>query len=148
MRRPERKPAGVDGGANPTPEQARALLAAIPAQPKHELGVADHICVGATVILAMASGLIALTGHPWWAVIPAVASSTGAFAWIAHRQARVNEPRLRAVLLPCLFAAWLSLPIWRGITRGETVPFPESMIFAGLAPAAWLGFYLWLQLRR
>ncbi|MGO3152506.1 MAG: hypothetical protein ACTIJJ_07795 [Galactobacter sp.] len=47
-----------------------------------------------------------------------------------------------------VFAVWLVMPVWRGITRGETVPVPEVFIFAGLAPAAWLIHYVVLLVRR
>jgi hypothetical protein len=43
---------------------------------------------------------------------------------------------------------WLLLPIWRGVTRGDEAPFPESLVLAGLAPVVWLGFYLVLLIRR
>ncbi|TLP98607.1 hypothetical protein FEF26_04205 [Nesterenkonia salmonea] len=148
MTEPEQGPPATTKGPDLTAGHARELLGSMPRRPRRRLGASDHIWVGTTAIFAMASGLVALAGNPWWAIIPGVTSSIGAFTWLAHRQAQVNEPRLRAVLVPSLFAVWLSLPIWRGITRGDTIPFPESLIFAGLAPAAWLGLYLWILLRR
>lgn len=136
------------GGAL-TPSHARNLLGSMPQRPRRHLELKDHLAAAGVIALSMAAGLVALAGRPWWAILPAVAALAAAGGWLASRKARVNEPRLgRHTVVIVVFSVWLFLPIWRGITRGETIPFPEALIFAGLAPAAWLGFYLVLLLRR
>lgn len=85
----------------------------------------------------------------WWAVLPGLIALVAAFYWLTQRWARVNEPRLGAsTVVSILFTVWLSIPIWRGITRGETATFPESWVLGGFAPAAWLVYYLVLLIRR
>ncbi|MEE6281549.1 hypothetical protein [Georgenia sunbinii] len=136
-------------GTGVTPERARALLASLPSRPRRQLGPTDHLSAGLTIVLALASGLLALSGRPWWATIPALAAIAMANAWLTGRIQRVNEPRLRTTILPtAVFTAWLLVPVWRGITRGETAPLPEAFILAGLAPVAWLVFYVILLIRR
>ncbi len=135
--------------ASVTPEQARELLASVPRKPRRQLTPVDHVCAVATIVLAFVAGLLALGGHPWWAALPATGALVVSHSWLSARQRRVNEPRLRATLLVSIaFTTWLLIPIWRGITRGETIPFPEAFLFAGLAPIAWLVFYLILLIRR
>lgn len=132
-----------------TPAEAQRLLASMPPRPRRRLGIADHLSAIATIGLSFAAGALALAGHPWWAVLPGVVALITAHLWVLRRQRRANEPRLAApTIATVVFAAWLVIPIWRGITRGEVIPFPEALLFAGLAPAAWLVFYVVLLLRR
>ncbi len=99
--------------------------------------------------MSLLSGLVALSGHPWWAIPPALVAVIVAHRWVAGRRQRTNEPRLGAASwVSTLFSVWLALPIYRGVRFGETAPFPEALILGGLAPAAWLLFYLWLLIRR
>jgi hypothetical protein len=135
--------------ASVTPEQARQLLASVPRRPRRRLTAVDHVCAVATIALAFVAGLLALGGHPWWAVLPAIGALVISHSWLSARRDRANEPRLRATLAVSIaFTTWLSIPIWRGVTRGETIPFPEAFLFASLAPIAWLVFYLILLIRR
>ncbi|MEV8144865.1 hypothetical protein [Specibacter sp. NPDC078709] len=132
-----------------TRQQAEKLLASIPAPPKRQLKLRDHLYAAAAVVTGLLSGLLAMSGHPWWALLPGAAAIAASNFWISDRKARPNEPRIKAGLIATIaFTTWLMLPIWRGLTRGETVPFPEAWIIAGLAPAAWLAFYLLLFFRR
>ncbi len=109
----------------------------------------DHLSALTTITLSLAAGLLSLSGHPWWAVLPALGALTTSHAWISGRQRRSNEPRLKAAtLVTTAFSAWLLIPVWRGVTRGETIPFPEAWLFAGLAPAVWLVYYTVLLIRR
>ncbi|KAM9864046.1 hypothetical protein ACI1US_00206 [Leucobacter sp. BZR 635] len=100
------------------------------------------------MLLSFAGGALALGGYAWWAIIPALAAVLAAHHWVNQRLSRAGEPRLRASAVTSIFTVWLAIPIWRGITHGETIPFPEAFVFAGLAPAAWLVFYLVLLVRR
>lgn len=139
----------MTGSGGVTRQQAVKLLASIPPPPKRELTLRDHLFAAIAIVMGMISGLLALSGHPWWAVIPGAAAIAASNFWIADRKARPNEPRIKAGIIATIaFTTWLTLPIWRGITHGETVPFPEAWILAGLAPAAWLAFYLILFFRR
>lgn len=132
-----------------SPHQARELLDSVPSRPRRKLELRDHLNAATTIILSFASGVLALSGYPWWAVIPAAGALIASNFWVTNRRSRPNEPRLKASTISTIaFATWLTLPIWRGITRGDTIPFPEAWIFAGLAPAAWLVFYLILVVRR
>lgn len=132
-----------------SPQQAQELLDSVPERPRRHLGAGDHLSAAGTAALALASGLLALSGHPWWAILPAVATVVVADRWVSARKRRANEPRLGAVMLvSAVFGAWLFVPIYRGIRHGELVPFPESLVLAGLAPAVWLVFYTWLLIRR
>ncbi|MGO1536893.1 MAG: hypothetical protein ACTHWM_08290 [Yaniella sp.] len=132
-----------------TPERAQELLNSIPSRPRRRLSLRDHLWAIATIALSLASGLLALTGSPWWAILPGVAALIVADNWFSHRKRRTNEPRFGAVqIVFALFGVWLTLPIYRGIRFGDTAPFPEALILGGLAPAAWLVFYLWLLIRR
>ncbi|NUL49197.1 hypothetical protein F7P69_28965 [Cellulosimicrobium funkei] len=132
-------------------QQARELLESIPSRPQRHLSARDHLCAAITVLSSLAAGLLALSGHPWWAVVPALAALAGAYSWFSGRQGRPNEPRFggaAATLVPSVFTVWLALPIYRGIRYGDVAPFPEILVLAGLAPAAWLVFYLVLLVRR
>ncbi|MFJ3312869.1 MAG: hypothetical protein DI613_19740 [Kocuria rhizophila] len=132
-----------------TPEQARELLASVPSRPRRRLGLQDHFSALATIALSLISGLLALSGHPWWAIPSAVVAVIVANHWHAGRRQRINEPRLGAVSwVSVIFGVWLVLPIYRGIRFGDTAPFPEALLLGGLAPAAWLVFYLCLLIRR
>ncbi len=132
-----------------TIHQAEELLASVPPRPKRQLELRDHLNAIATIVMSFSSGLLALSGHPWWAILPAVAAIMVSNFWITKRRSRPNEPRFKiANTTTVMFTVWLTLPIWRGITRGDTAPFPESLIFAGLAPSAWLLFYIILLVRR
>lgn len=132
-----------------TRQQAVNLLASIPAPPQRELILRDHLFASAAIVLGMLSGLLALSGYPWWALLPGAAAIAASNFWISDRKARPNEPRIKAGIVATIaFTTWLMLPIWRGITRGETIPFPDVWVIAGLAPAAWLVFYLFLFFRR
>lgn len=131
-----------------SPEQARDLLGSIPRRPRRVFTSRDHISAAATAILSFAAGVIVLAGHPWWATPLALGAIIIAHGWIKSRLERPNEPRLKGVFVATAFTIWLLIPIWRGLVHGETVPFPEALIFAGLAPAAWLVLYLVLLLRR
>lgn len=132
-----------------TPQLARELLASLPDRPKRRLGVRDHLCALSTIILSLLSGAIALAGAPWWAVLPALGALSISVFWLAGRRAQANEPRFTAMMVPTTaFNTLLILPIWRGITRGDIAPFPESLILAGLAPVVWLVFYVILLIRR
>lgn len=104
---------------------------------------------GAHHRLSFASGVLALAGHPWWAILPAVAAVIVGSNWISGRRLRTNEPRLGPIsLVAGVFGAWLVLPIYRAIRFGETATFPEILVLAGLAPAVWLAYYLCLLIRR
>lgn len=131
-----------------TPNEAQLLLASVPAKPRRRLELIDHVSAAATSLCSLTAGLVALSGHPWWATLPAACALITSHVWIGRRLHRANEPRLRATIVTMAFTVWLLIPVWRGITRGETIPFPESLIFAGLAPAAWLAFYTVLLIRR
>jgi hypothetical protein len=132
-----------------TPEHARKLLASVPARPRRRLGPRDHLSAAVVIAASLLAGVLALSGHPWWAVAPALVAVVVSNQWIAARRRRTNEPRLGAVtVVTAAFTAWLVLPIYRGIRYGDTAPFPESLILGGLAAAAWLGYYLWLLVRR
>ncbi|WP_313823470.1 hypothetical protein [Citricoccus sp.] len=132
-----------------TPEQARDLLASVPRRPRRQLGPADHAFAVTIIVLSLASGLMALEGHPWWAVLPGIGALAAVYSWLARRWHRVNEPRLGAsTIMSTVFTVWLLIPLWRGITRGETAPFPESLVLGGFASAAWLVYYVVLLIRR
>lgn len=145
----QHSPSTPQGNEPLTPQRARELLESVPARPRRHLGARDHLSVLATAVLALATGLLSLSGHPWWAIAPAVAAIIVADRWVSGRKQRVGEPRLGAVMLvSAVFGAWLFVPIYRGIRHGEVIPFPEILILAGLAPAAWLVYYAWLLIRR
>ena len=131
-----------------TPDQARRLLAAVPKRPRRQFSISDHVSTAATVACSFLAGLIALSGHPWWAIIPTLCALITSHHWIASRLSRANEPRLKLAIVSAAFTVWLLIPVWRGITHGETIPFPEAFLFAGLAPAFWLTFYIILLIRR
>ncbi|MCC3267289.1 hypothetical protein [Arthrobacter gengyunqii] len=131
-----------------TPDQARRLLSSIPKRPERQFAASDHVSTAATVACSLAAGLIALSGHPWWAIIPTLCALITSHRWIASRLSRPNEPRLMLTIAISAFTVWLLIPVWRGITHGETIPFPEAFLFAGLAPASWLTFYIILLIRR
>lgn len=134
--------------ANLSAVEAQHLLDSAPDRPRRVLGVSDHLSAAVIISLSFLAGVIALIGHPWWAVIPAVGAIVMSHWWILKRLRRPNEPRLKGTFVLTVFAVWLVMPIWGGITRGETVPVPEVFIFSGLAPAAWLVFYVVLLIRR
>lgn len=131
-----------------TPDEAQRLLASVPRRPRRQITIIDHASTAATATCSFAAGVVALSGHPWWAILPALCALFTSHVWLASRLKRANEPRLKANIATVAFTVWLLIPIWRGITRGETIPFPEAFVFAGLAPAAWLAFYIILLLRR
>lgn len=131
-----------------TQHEAQSLLEAIPARPQRQFEISDHLSAVATVLCGFGSGLLALSGHPWWAIAPALVAFFVSHHWVANRLARPNEPRLRASIVTAIFTVWLAIPIWRGIMHGDTIPFPEAWILAGLAPVAWAVFYLVLLVRR
>ena len=132
----------------PSRAEAQDLLAAMPQRPRRQLTIRDHLITGGIVLLSLAAGLLAMGGHAWWALAPALGAVLAAHHWVARRLSRANEPRLRASTVTTVFTVWLLLPIWGGISRGDGAPFPESLLFAGLAPVAWLAFYAVLLLRR
>lgn len=145
----KRDPHYSDLGDSLTPQQAQALLDSVPARPRRRLGLRDHASAAATAGLSFASGVLALAGHPWWAILPAVAAVIVGSNWISGRRLRTNEPRLGPIsLVAGVFGAWLVLPIYRAIRFGETATFPEILVLAGLAPAVWLAYYLCLLIRR
>lgn len=142
-------PRAPEGHEPVTPQRARELLGSVPGRPRRRLRVRDHLSALFTAVLSLISGLLALSGHPWWALVPAVAAVVVADRWFSGRKRRADEPRLAAVtLVSAVFGAWLFLPIYRGIRHGEIAPFPEMLVLGGLAPAAWLVFYAWLLIRR
>ncbi|MFV0286762.1 MAG: hypothetical protein ACK5IM_10335 [Demequina sp.] len=102
------------------------------------------------MLLAFSAGVITLNGHPWWAVPLALCAIANAHGWITSRLERANEPTSPAwgAFVVTAFTIWLLIPIWRGVVHGETIPFPEAFIFAGLAPAVWLALYVVLLVRR
>lgn len=133
-----------------TAQRARELLESVPRRPQRHLSARDHLCAAITVLTSLAAGLLALSGHPWWAVAPALVAAVAAHSWFSGRQARPNEPRFGGVttVVISVFTVWLALPIYRGIRYGDVAPFPEMLVLAGLAPVAWLVFYLVLLARR
>jgi len=132
-----------------TASEAQRLLASVPPRPRRRLRAMDHLSALATIALSFAAGALALAGHPWWATLPGLGALVVSHHWVARRQRLANEPRLRAAaMVTVVFTVWLVIPIWRGITRGEVIPFPEAFLFAGLAPLAWLAYYLVLLIRR
>lgn len=127
---------------------AQRLLDSMPARPPRVFTMRDHLSTAATIALAFGSGLLSLSGLAWWAIplaLGAIATSNG---WISKRLSQPNEPRLKGTFISAAFAAWLLIPVWRGMVHGETIPFPEIFVFAGLAPAAWLVFYVVILIRR
>lgn len=138
-----------EGGVRVTRQYATELLALVPPRPKRQLDLRDHVFAVTTIVMALVSGLLALSGHPWMAILPAAVAITTSSGWTSGRKNRPNEPRFKVSIFATMaVASWLTLPIWRGITRGETIPFPEAWVMAGLAPAAWLLFYIVLLIRR
>lgn len=131
-----------------SPVDAQHLLDSMARRPRRVFRDSDHLSSAATISLSFIAGLLALSGHPWWAVLPALCAVISSHMWVNKRLSRANEPRLKATFIATVFTVWLLLPIWRGIAHGETIPFPEALAFAGLAPAAWLVFYLVLLIRR
>lgn len=144
----ESSPSEPVGQEIATPDEAQLLLASVPPRPRRQLEFIDHVSAAATILCSLAAGLVALSGHPWWAILPAVCALITSHVWMGKRLNRANEPRLKATTVTVTFTVWLLIPVWRGIMRGETIPFPESLIFAGFAPAAWLVFYIVLLIRR
>ncbi len=128
--------------------EAQRLLELMPPRPRRVFSAGDHLSAIATIALSFASGLLALSGFPWWAIPLALGAIVTSNVWISKRLSQPNEPRLKGTFISAAFAAWLLIPVWRGLVHGETVPFPEALIFAGLAPAAWLVFYVVLLIRR
>lgn len=131
-----------------TQDQAKDLLSAIPPRPRRELTARDHLSSAVTILASLASGVLALSGHGWWAIAPGIIALMVSHWWIAQRRKRANEPRLRPPFVTTAFAVWMALPIWRNITRGEVVDFPEGFLLAGLAPTLWLIFYVVVLVRR
>lgn len=133
---------------NVTAIEAQRLLDSIPPRPRRVFDSRDHVSALATIALSLTSGLLALSGLPWLAIPPALGAIVTSNVWISKRLSQPNEPRLKGAFISAAFAAWLLIPVWRGLVHGETIPFPEAFIFAGLAPAAWLVFYVVLLIRR
>lgn len=131
-----------------TAAEAQRLLESMPPRPPRVFTAGDHVSAIATIALSLASGLLALSGLAWWAIPPALGAIVTANVWLSKRLSQPNEPRIRATLISAVFAAWLMLPVWRGLVYGETAPFPEALFLGGLAPAAWLVFYVVLLIRR
>jgi len=131
-----------------SPGEAQHLLDLVPSRPRREFRIGDHLSTAATVALSLIAGALALGGYPWWAAIPALCAIINAHTWISKRLNRANEPRLRPTFISAAFTVWVLIPVWRGVRHGETIPFPEAWLFAGLAPGAWLVFYLVLLIRR
>lgn len=132
-----------------TGDQARELLSSVPPKPRREFRTADHLVVLLTAACSLASGVLALSGHGWVAIAPALAACLLAQHWFASRQSRVNEPRYWGGRnLVIFFMVWLSVPIWRNLRHQETAPLPDALILAGLAPALWLAYYLYLLIKR
>lgn len=131
-----------------SPQEAQRLLATAPARPPRRFEARDHLVTAATVGLALVAGLLAMSGNPWWAVIPGLGAAFTSHHWVSRRLGQANEPRLRASTVTTVFTVWLLIPIWRGIRHEEIIPFPEAWLLAGLAPAAWLVFYIVLLIRR
>lgn len=131
------------------PEAAADPFASTTSGPRRRFGIREHLSAFAAIAFSLLSGLLALSGHPWWAILPASASIIVASAWTSARKRHAAAPLPGAVtLVAAVFGAWLFLPLYRGICHGETVPFPELLNLGGLAPAAWLLFYTWMLLRR
>lgn len=128
--------------------EAQRLLETMPPRPRRVFSAGDHLSAIATIALSFTSGLLALSGFPWWAIPLALGAIVTSNVWISKRLSQPNEPRLKGTFISAAFAVWLLIPVWRGLVHGETVPFPEAFIFAGLAPAAWLVFYVVLLIRR
>lgn len=132
-----------------SPGKAQQLLGSVPHRPRRELKAVDHVIAILVVAASLAAGLLALSGYGWIAVAPAIIALLSANHWFSARQRRINEPRYRgARTILVLFATWLFLPIWRSIVHHETAPWPEALLLAGLAPVLWLGYYLFLLIRR
>jgi len=127
---------------------AQRLLDSMPPRPRRVFSAVDHLSAAATIALSFTSGLLALSGLSWWAIAPALGAIATSNVWISKRLSQPNEPRLKGTFISAAFAVWLLIPVWRGLVHGETIPFPEIFIFAGLAPAAWLVFYVVLLIRR
>lgn len=128
--------------------EAQRLLDSVPQRPRRIFEGSDHLSAAATVALSFAAGLLALSGLAWWAIVPALGALVTSHMWISKRLSRPNEPRLKGTFISAAFTVWILIPVWRGIMHGETIPFPEAFVFAGLAPAAWLIFYTVLLIRR
>ncbi|MGO3846263.1 hypothetical protein [Agrococcus casei] len=144
-----RRPDDQSDSAAVSPAQARTLLGSIPKRPRRRLRASDHFLAAATIAQSFAAGILAVSGQAWWAIIPGIGALMVAHHWVSMRQGRVNEPRMRAAFwVNVVFTVWLTIPIWRGIVHGETIPFPAAFLFASLAPAVWLIFYAVLLRRR
>src|SRR5699024_9154830 len=131
------------------PQQAQTLLDSVPARPRRKLGPQDHLSAAAAAGLSLVSGVMALSGHPWWAILPAAAAVAVGGRWISSRRRRSNEPKLGPVaVIFGAFGAGVSIPIYRAIRHGDRAPFPDVLVLGGLASAVWLLFYLWLLIRR
>lgn len=133
---------------NVTAIEAQRLLDSMPPRPRRVFSAGDHLSAIATIVLSLTSGLLALSGFPWWAIPLTLGAIVTSNVWISKRLSQPNEPRLKGTIISAAFAVWLLIPVWRGLVHGETIPFPEAFIFAGLAPAAWLVFYVVLLIRR
>ena len=133
---------------NITAIEAQRLLDSMPPRPRRVFDSRDHMSALATIVLSFASGILALSGFPWWAIPLTLGAIVTSNVWISKRLSQPNEPRLKGTIISAAFAVWLLIPVWRGLMHGETIPFPEAFIFAGLAPAAWLVFYVVLLIRR
>lgn len=135
---------------NITPDQARNLLASVPQRPRRTFSSTDHVVAAVVIVLSLASGLLASTGSPWWAIIPGLAALSLGSWRLSHRRERANEPRFPALmlLLSASFPTFLVLPIWWGIRHDQTAEFPEAFLLGGLSAAVALLIYLVLLIRR
>ncbi|MFJ2144049.1 hypothetical protein ACIOJF_01945 [Glutamicibacter sp. NPDC087831] len=132
-----------------SPGKAQQLLGSVPHRPRREFKAVDHAIAILVVAASLAAGLLALSGYGWISIAPAIIAFLSANHWFAARQRRINEPRYpgaRTIL--AIFATWLLLPIWRSIVHHETAPWPEALLLGGFAPMLWLGYYLFLLIRR
>lgn len=132
-----------------TPDAAKQLLNAVPPKPARILTAVDHVAALATIIASFSSGLLALCGHPWLALVPALIAFLASHHWLASRQRRTNEPRYKGSrIIVIVFGVWMLMPIREGFVRGNVADLSADLLLAGLAPALWLGYYIYLLVRR
>ncbi len=137
------------GSARLTPSDAQQLLSSVPSRPRRKFKAFDHLMAVAVIAASFAAGQLALSGYGWLSIAPAIIAFLCAQHWFAARQRRVNEPRFRgASIILAIFTVWLLQPTWRNLVHQETAPWPDSLILSGLAPLLWLGYYLFLLIRR
>ena len=128
---------------------AQRLLASVPPRPRRRLDKWDHMSLVGVIALSFVSGMLAVAGFAWWALIPAAATVAVMWRWIFVREHRPNEPRLPAVsVITALVVVWTGIPIWRGIIDDAVLDVPRAIIVVALAPVAWLVYYVILLARR